>query len=127
MANLTYTWKVTSLKIRNEPALNGVVYQTYWKKTGTDSDGNTGEFSGATPFDPAKVDPNNFTPFEQLTEEIVLGWIKEVVVGSYEEHVNGQIQKQIDAKKSPSQEINDGKFPWDPPTTGSASGSVPPV
>jgi len=112
MAN-TYTWKVTGIKIKNvsEEKPNAVV-QTYWQKIGTDENGNEGTFSGATPF---TVDPTDnsgpFIPFEQLTEEDVLNWIKSIVVGGYEDHVNGQIQKQIDEKISP---ISEPKLPWAP-------------
>jgi hypothetical protein len=125
---INYTWKLTSLKKRNSGSLNGVVFQTYWQKTGTDENGNTGSFSGATPFDPAQVDPNNFTPFDQLTEETVLGWIQAIVTGSYEQHVNEQIQRQIDEKVNASEEIGSGKFPWDPePTEQPAAPTVPPT
>jgi hypothetical protein len=86
--------------------------QTYWTKTGTDANGNTGTFSGATPFTP---DPqqSDFTPFDQLTQEIVLGWIQPVVTGSYEEHVNGVIAKQIADKVNP---VVEPPLPWAPPT-----------
>jgi hypothetical protein len=125
---INYTWKLTSLKKRNSGSLNGVVFQTYWQKTGTDENGNTGSFSGATPFDPAQVDPNSFTPFDQLTEETVLGWIQGIVTGSYEEHVNEQIQRQIDEKVNASEEVGSGKFPWDPePTEQPAAPTVPPA
>lgn len=100
------------------------VVQTYWQKIGTDENGNTGTFSGATPF---TVDPTDesgpFIPFDQLTEEDVLTWIKSIVVGSYEEHVNGQIQKQIDEKVTP---ITDAALPWAPPTeTGPVTTPAP--
>ncbi len=111
---ITYTWKLTSLKKRNSGSLNGVVFQTYWQKIGTDENGNTGTFSGATPFDPAQIDPENFTPFNELTEETVLGWIQGIVTGSYEQHVNEQIQRQIDEQVNASEEIASGAFPWDP-------------
>ena len=111
---ITYSWKLTSLKKKNSGSLNGVVFQTYWQKTGTDENGNTGTFSGATPFDPAQVDPNNFVAFEQLTEATVLGWIQSVVVDAYEQHVNDQIQRQIDEKANASSEVSAGSFPWDP-------------
>lgn len=101
---MEYTWEVTGLKA--DP--NGGVVQTYWKKTGTDADGNVGTFSGATPFE---VDPDDtdYIPFDQLTEADVLGWIQAVVVDSYEEHVNGQIQRQID-----QQTVTDAVMPWAP-------------
>ena len=101
---MEYTWEVTGLKTTN----GGGVVQTYWKKTGTDADGNTGTFSGATPFD-VDESAEDYIPFEELTEADVLGWIQAVVVGSYEEHVNGQIQKQID-----QQTIVDADLPWAP-------------
>lgn len=101
---MEYTWEVTGLKTTND----GGVVQTYWKKTGTDADGNTGTFAGATPFE-VNPDAADFIPFDQLTEADVLGWIQAVVVGSYEEHVNGMIQKQISAKM-----ITDAAMPWAP-------------
>ena len=113
--SLTYTWSLTSLKKRNTDNLSDIVVQTYWKKIGTDQDGITGEFSGATPFDPQQVDPNNFTSFENLTEQQVLGWIQSVVTGPYEVHVNQKIQEQINLKKQPISEVNPLDFPWGPP------------
>lgn len=117
---ITYSWKITSLKKKNSGSLNGVVFQTYWQKTGTDENGNTGTFSGATPFYPEVIDPNKFVPFEQLTEATVLGWIQSVVVDAYELHVNEQIQRQIDEKANASAEITTGSFPWDPPAPPAA-------
>lgn len=110
---ITYTWKLTGLKKKDVNSLSGFVCQTYWKKIGTDENGLVGEFSGATPFTPEPdIDPATFTSFEALTETQVLGWIQEIVIGGYEQHVNEQIQKQIDLQKSPEVRIDDGNFPW---------------
>lgn len=108
---ITYTWSITSMKVRDE-TVNGTVYpgaviQTYWEKTGTDEDGNTGMFAGATPFNYSGE--GEFTELANLTEAQVLGWIQDVVVGSYEEHVNEQIQRQIDEAKNP---IVEPDLPW---------------
>lgn len=108
---MIYTWKVTGMKGIDLPNEPNTIIQTYWTKTGVDEQGNEGVFSGATPFNPADIDPATFVPYDQLTEEIVLSWIQAVVVGSYEEHVNAQIQKQIDSKK-----VKDEPLPWAPPT-----------
>jgi len=110
---MNYTWQLTSLKRKNTSELNNVVVQTYWKKIGTDENGNTGEFSGATPFDLSTVDPTSFTSYEDLTEEAVLGWIQSVVVGDYERHVNEKIAEQIEAIVSPVVSVTGG-FPWQP-------------
>lgn len=113
---ITYTWSLTSLKKKSTGALDDIIVQTYWQKKGTDEDGIEGTFSGATPFDPDQADPENFTTFEELTEEQVLGWIQTIVVGSYEQHVNEKIAEQIESKKNPVSEVSSGAFPWSPPT-----------
>jgi len=109
---VTYTWEVTSLKIKNEGDLEKCVVQTYWKKIGTDENGVEGSFSGATPFTTEGMDPSAFTAYEDLTEETVLGWIQAVVIEGYEEHVNGQIQKQIDEQINV---ISEPALPWATP------------
>ena len=108
---ITYTWKVTGVKVKDEGANTNAVVQTYWTKTGTDENGNEGTFSGATPFTSANVAEGEFVAFDQLTEEMVLSWIQAVVTGGYEEHVNGQIQKQIDQKVTP---VTEPTLPWAP-------------
>jgi len=50
-----------------------------------------------------------------------LGWIQATVTGGYEEHVNGQIQKQIDDKVSP---ITEAHLPWAPEPDVSGSGDI---
>jgi len=111
---ITYTWKVVGLKKTNAANLSDVVVGTRWEKIGTDEDGNEGKFNGATPFKVSDVDPNNFVDWNNLTEELVLSWIKPVVVGQYEEHVNGVIAKEIARQKNPEVETSD--MPWNPPT-----------
>ena len=100
---LTLSYSVTNLKVKDEVNTDGVtlenaVCQTYWKCTGTDSANNTGEFVGATPFSAANVSEGSFTAFEDLQEADVIGWIQAVVDGDpgYKEHIEAQIQRQID-------------------------------
>lgn len=110
---MKYTWEITGLKRKDSSDMKNIIVQTYWKKVGTDDDGHSGEFNGATPFDPSTADPDNFISYEDLTEEMVLDWIKSVVVGDYEERVNKTIQEQIDLKKNPVIDVKDD-FPWKP-------------
>jgi len=60
---------------------------------------------------PANLSEADFQLFDTLTEEIVLGWVKGIVIDGYEEHVNAQIQKQIDEQISP---ITEATMPWAP-------------
>ena len=102
---MEYTWAVTGIKHNQERS----VVQTYWTKTGTDADGNTGTFSGATPFENADPSADGYIPFADLTEADVIGWVQAIVVDGYEEHVNGVIQKQIDSNL-----VVDAGMPWAP-------------
>ncbi len=115
---ITYTWEVTGIKTTTLDSTPNVVVQTYWKKTGIDENGNEGTFSGATPFSALSMPAGTtFVPFEQLTEDDVLSWIKAVVVGSYEEHVNEQILKQINDAQNP---VVDAPLPWTSANTSNA-------
>jgi hypothetical protein len=106
---INYTWKITSLKVKDEGLHKNAVVQTYWQKIGTDEDGNEGTFTGATPFTSEDVPDGEFISFDELTEEIVIGWIQSIVVNSYEEHVNSKINEQIQAKTNP---VTEAKLPW---------------
>ena len=106
---ITYTWTVTGIKTTTEGSYQNSVIQTYWKKIGTDENGNTGEFAGATPFSAANVAAEDFVPFNELTEEIVVNWIKAEVTGDYEQHVNAQIAKKLNESA-----ITEQPLPWDP-------------
>ena len=112
---LTLSWEVTGVKTNNQinsdgDTLTDAVVQTYWTVTGTDADGNEGSFAGATPFSAENVPASSFVGFADLTEATVLGWIQAVVVGGYMDHVQEQIQKQID-----SATIQEPDLPWAPP------------
>ena len=117
---MIYTWKIKSLKKQDDPSteLNDIIVQTYWECTGTDEDGNSGSFSGATPFEPDQVDADNFTTYENLTETQVIGWIQNVVNTNpgYKTHIDEQIQKQIDAIVKPMVEVTAEALPWAEPT-----------
>ena len=113
--SLTLSWSVTGIKTRDQvnsegATLANAVVQTYWKVVGTDADGNTGEFSGATPFSAENVPEGSFVALEALTEETVLDWIRAVVVGDYYDHVVGIMQKQIDDAV-----VQEPSLPWAPP------------
>ena len=116
----TYSWKVTSIKVRDEGSNKNAVVQTFWIKIGIDENGNVGEFSGATPFTSANVPQSDFIAFESLTEAKVIEWVQGVVVGGYEAHVNQMIEKQIAHKNG-----KDVKMPWD--TSAPVTPPVPAV
>ena len=118
----TYVWELRSLKKMNSGSYEDIIFGTNWSVTGTDDDGNTGAFTGATPFRADEVNPDEYIPFNELNSEIVLGWIKHSVsssfFNSYWPHIEGQIKKQIDETKYQVTNVDSMSFPW--VTTGSA-------
>lgn len=117
---ITYTWKLIGLKKSNPASLNvnDVVIGTRWTVTGEDEDGNTGVFTGATPLSIDSVDPDNFTSYEDLTEELVLGWVQEIVSGSqptnYWAHISERIEEQIAEKAELISNVEGADLPWSP-------------
>lgn len=125
----TYDWKITGLKKQNTNDLSDVIVGTYWTVEGTDeTDGLKGSFVGATPFKVSELDPNTFTTYENLTEEQVLGWIKNVVSGSntvvnYWAHIQEQIVKSIERQRYNVSNVMASKLPWAP----SGSNEIGPI
>jgi len=117
-----FDWKLTNLRKQHSANIEDAVVGTQWKLTATDEDGFSGEFSGATPFDLRKINTGSFVQYAELTEETVLGWVKNVVSGStpqnYMPHIMQQIQKEIDKKKWSRIDVQTNDLPWSP-TSGS--------
>ena len=112
---LTYEWKLTGLKKGNAESAQDVVIGTRWELTGTDEDGNSGTFSGATPFKLENVEFHNFVPYQDLDQDTVIGWIQAEVVDGYKDHVEQKILAQIEAVKSQVKDVQATDFPWAEP------------
>jgi len=120
--DLTYTWEILGLKKANDPSveLNDIIVQTYWRVTGESEDGLKGTFDGATPFEPDKVDSENFTSYENLTETQVIGWIQDKVQrhgSDYWNHINSRISDQIIAQRGTVVNVSEADLPWKGVTT----------
>ena len=109
---MTYQWKLTGLKKANSESAKDVIIGTRWELTGTDEDGVSGTFSGATPFKLENVELHNFVPYANLDQDTVIGWIQAEVVGEYKDRVEDAIQRQIDASKSQVKDVQANEFPW---------------
>ena len=114
---VSYSWKITQMTKKTVADTENVVLHIRWELKGTDSTtGTVGAFSGATPldFDPSNVD--EFTAYGDLTEEIVVSWLENIVTGSYWEHVSERIAEQIAKVDDPEEEVSEFALPW---STGS--------
>ena len=111
---VSYSWKITQLtKKASVSDLDNVVVHCRWELTGTESTtGTTGKFSGATPLELDSNNTGSFVAFEDLTSDIVIGWLENIVVDNYWDHVVGVIADQIAVIDDPVEELNEDGLPW---------------
>lgn len=106
---MEYTWKIDHISVKNSGDLQDAVFRVHWWKSGVDEDGNEGRYYGASQFDLSNLDPETFVPFDEITEDIMLGWITSSITAEIEMHHNAMIQKAIDDSKNPERVL---QAPW---------------
>jgi hypothetical protein len=100
-----YTWTVTKLDTYRETPQPNCIFNVYWKCSGTDGL-NTSEINGSTSIE--YVQGETYTPYSEVTQEIVLGWIYENGIDKTE--VESAITEQLIA--SSSSQIVSNSLPW---------------
>jgi len=118
---ISYSWKITQMTKKSSVSdLDNVVVHCRWELTGTDSTtGTSGTFHGATPFEIDSDNTGSFVAYEDLTAELVTGWLENIVVDTYWDHVEEVIQGQIDKIDDPEEEVDKNNLPWAEPVSGS--------
>jgi len=95
MAN-TYKWTINALdaKVAVEDGNENVVYTVHWGYSATDE---TGEYSvSSIGTHGVEYDADNFTPYADLTEEQVIGWLEAGLnVESMKAGLDAQIEKLV--------------------------------
>ena len=104
-----FTWIVNTLYTQTIENEQNYVVTAYYDVTGTDG-AYVSSLSNVAQFSTASVSP--FIPYENLTNDIVVGWIKSELgvdgVSNIEACIQGQIDSQINPPVSP---VNT-KLPW---------------
>ena len=93
MAN-TYKWTINALdaKVAVEDGNENVVYTVHWGYSATDETGEHSASSIGT--HGVEYDADNFTAYEDLTEEMVIGWLEDGMdVDSMKANLDAQIEK----------------------------------
>ena len=99
MAN-TYTWDIPAVDCRpTEGDLSTVVYNVHWRYNGADSSENTGTVIGTQTV--GAPDPDDFTPFADLTKDIVVSWIEPEMDMV---QLKANLDAQISEKENPTTE-----------------------
>ena len=93
----TFTTTINSMYTIDTPE-PGFVCNVLWTVTGVDGQ-YTGEIGGNSQF--TVQEGPSFTPYNELTQEQVLGWIPASQIGSAQACVQGQIDSSITPPVSP--------------------------
>jgi len=109
---ITYDWRIANLEHKIE---DGFVYTAHWtvnaaEPTGeTDEDGNPGVYSAYAYGSISFSRPLNLIPYNNLTEGIVIGWVKENFSENQLQQIEQGLATQIEAQKHP---ISSSGVPW---------------
>jgi hypothetical protein len=107
----TFTWKVANLE-RN--VADGKVYTVHYTVNAlsdtVDPNSESGGFYSAGAYGSVGLDGEVTTPFENLTEEVVVGWVKEALGGEEKvAEIEAALQAQLDEKVAPTKAAG---VPW---------------
>lgn len=98
----TFNWKVLSLYTETIAGEQNYVVIANYEVVGVDGQ-YTSSINDSARFSTANVD--NFIPYEDLTNTIVIGWIQGILgpdgVANYEQSIQGQIDQQITPPVTP--------------------------
>ena len=104
-----FTWNVTNLFTETIDGKEDYVVTAYYETIGVDetykaSLSNIAQFS--------TEDVGTFIPYADLTEEVVIGWIKESLGEGGVESIEACINGQIESEKNPPQVPVNTPLPW---------------
>jgi len=106
----TYSWKVANLE-RN--VADGKVYTVHYTVNAlsdtVDPNSESGGFYSAGAYGSLGFDGEVTTPFADLTEEVVIGWVKEQFGAEKVAEIETALQAQIDEKVAPTKAAG---VPW---------------
>ena len=97
----TFTWKIAELERETN---DGYVFTAHYTVGASDETYNSGAY-GSVGFER----PDNLVPFSNLTEEIVISWVKEALTSEKVVEVEAALQAQLDEQKTPTKASG---VPW---------------
>jgi hypothetical protein len=110
----TYNWNVTALYTETIAGEQNYVVIASYNVTGVDGT-YSASLSNIARFSTDNVD--NFTPYEDLTNEIVIGWIQAELGVDGVSNLEACIQGQIDSQINPPVVPQNTPLPWAAPAS----------
>ena len=99
----TFSWNVANLERHTADGVVFTVHYTVNAEDGTYSAGAYGSLGLEAP------EPDSMIPFDSLTEEVVVGWVKNKFGDEKVAEIEAALQAQLDEKHAPSKASG---VPW---------------
>jgi len=97
----TFSWKIANLE---RETADGFVYTCHYTVTADDGTYTSGAYGSL-----GLERPENLIPFSQLTEEIVVDWVKDKFGAEKVAEIEAALQAQLDEQHAPSKATG---VPW---------------
>lgn len=97
----TTTWKIAQL---DRETVDGYVFTAHYTVNATDETYKAGAY-GSIGFER----PDTLVPFADLTEETVVGWVKDLLTAEKVAQVEAALQAQLDEQAAPTKASG---LPW---------------
>ena len=97
---MVYDWEILKLGTKSQvngdgDTLEDAVIFVSWRKVATDLSGNVAKYLGKTTLTAEQHAAADFVALNDLTEEIVLGWVQGAIDAEHEERINTALQNKI--------------------------------
>ena len=106
----TWTWIIESMQQWPSGTNAGYVVNVNWKLTGTDGT-QTASIDGSTQY-PVTDAQAGFTPYSQLTQAMVIGWVQESLGATGISNFEANVQGQINSLETPPISPTTQPLPW---------------
>jgi len=98
----TFTWTINQL---DRETVDGYVFTAHYSVNAADDTYSSGAY-GSIGFER----PDTLIPFSDLTEELVIGWVKEKIGGDEKvQEIEAALQAQLDEQRTPTKASG---LPW---------------
>jgi len=97
----TYTWHIANMERETQ---DGFVFTVHWTVDANDGTYSAGAY-GSVGFERHE----DLIPYNQLTEEIVIGWVQEHFGADKVAEIEAALQQQIDQQRTPTKAAG---LPW---------------
>ena len=97
----TFTWAIANLE---RETADGFVYTAHYTVNAEDGTYSAGAYGSI-----GLERPDTLIPFDDLTEEVVIGWVKEKLGAEKVTEVEDALQVQLDEKHAPTKAAG---VPW---------------